>query len=89
MLVLSALLAACGDGSDADYIAEVLHRASIEYACAPADISVIEIDHQTYLATGCGYRETYECGNPNGHSGVNPCNRAPTLLPEDAGSSCE
>ncbi len=87
-LVLLLSLAACdvstaSNPSDIDYEAVVLHRASIEFACASSAITVIEIDHPTYLAEGCGYRATYECGLT---SDVSACQRVPDLGAADAGS---
>ncbi len=81
------LLAACdvstaSTPSDQDYEQDVLHRASIEFPCASTAITVTEIDHWTYLAEGCGYRATYECGL----STAGACQRAPDLEPIEAGS---
>jgi len=69
--------------SDLDYDQAVLHRASIEFPCASSAITVTEIDHTTYLAEGCGYRATYECGLT---SDLTACQRVPELVPVDAGS---
>lgn len=89
-IAICCLLLACdatvaSDGSDQDYEQTVAHRASIEFGCSESEVVVTEIDHQTYLAEGCGYRATYECGIPNNQSGPNPCLRAPDLEPIDAG----
>lgn len=82
------LLAACdvstaSTPSDLDYEQEVQHRASIEFSCASSAITVTEIDHYTYLAEGCGYRATYECGLSSEPAA---CQRAPDLEPIEAGS---
>jgi hypothetical protein len=87
-LVLLLPLTACdvstaSNPSDLDYEAAVLHRATIEFPCASSAITVTEIDHTTYLAEGCGYRVTYECGLT---SDVTACQRVPDLVPVEAGS---
>jgi hypothetical protein len=90
-IVVFSFLLACDvgtaeDGSDTDYEAMVLHRASIEFDCPEAQITITEIDHETYMAEGCGYRATYECIVASTTAGPNECQRAPDLEPEDAGS---
>jgi len=89
-VIASAFLFACdvgvATGSDADYQSMVLNRASIEFDCPAAQITIIEIDHYTYMAEGCGYRATYECIVSEGETGPNECQRAPDLEPIDAGS---
>ncbi len=88
--LLCVLFVACDvstatTGSDQDYQAEVLNRASIEFNCPSTEITIVEIDHYTYLAEGCGYRVTYECTVSTGDNGPNECTRAPDLLPVEAG----
>ncbi len=90
-VIAFSFLVACdvgtaSDGSDADYEAMVLHRASIEFDCPAAQITITEIDHETYMAEGCGYRATYECIVAASDYGPNECQRAPDLEPEDAGT---
>jgi len=92
--LLSLLLlfaAGCGttasDGSDADYRAAVLQRASAEFDCPSSEITLTYIDHSTYVAAGCGYRATYVCDLQMPMPGTSVCQRDPALEPDDAGSS--
>ncbi len=89
-VIACSLLLACDvstatDGSDQDYEAMVLHRASIEFDCPSTEITITPIDHVTYMAEGCGFRATYECSLTATTSGPNECQRAPDLEPLDAG----
>ncbi len=83
--VLACDVSTATTGSDADYQTLVSHRASIEFDCPENAITITPIDHYTYVAEGCGYRATYECTLTGDGTGPNECQRAPDLVPIDAG----
>lgn len=74
------LLAVLGTDCSSDesyYVEEVTHRAQLEFPCST--VKVDEIDHYTYIASGCGCRGVYECGLANGEHGPHGCLLAPPV----------
>jgi hypothetical protein len=85
LCVVGCDVGTASSGSEQDYETFVRNRASIEFDCASAEITVTPIDHSTYEAEGCGYRVTYDCVAGSDGYGPDTCEREATLNPLDAG----
>jgi hypothetical protein len=82
---------ATGDALDSTFEGISLHRASIEFPCAPSALTVVPLGGDAYRVEGCGLFAEYECEYSTAMGELNHwtyvCERASTAVgePLDAG----